>query len=280
MTLLARCLLVRVLLFLACLGVSPVQANATYTLAVVPQFAPVDIGLRWTPLLERIKRDTGISLQLRIAGNIPAFEGEFLGGIPDFVYLNPYHMVMAAQARSYRPLVRGRQSLSGILVVRKDDKIQHIRELDGATLAFPAPNAFGASLFMRALLMEREGISFAPSYVGTHQNVYRHVLLGDARAGGGIESTLEREPEGIRRQLRILFRTPDTASHPLAVHPRVPMEVAERISEALVRLAQDPAGRQLLAEVELDGALPADYGRDYGPLERLRLERHVQTRRK
>ena len=272
--------LVRAILLLVCLVSSSARAETVYTLAVVPQFTSVDIGLRWTPLLERIRKDTGISLLLRNNASIPAFEAEFLDGLPDFVFLNPYHMVMAAKARSYRPLVRGRQALSGILVVRKDDRLKGVQDLGGATLAFPAPNAFGASLYMRALLREREGIGFTPSYVGTHQNVYRHVLLGEARAGGGIESTLEREPAGIRQQLRILFRTPDAASHPLAVHPRVPEKVAARVSEALQRMSQDVQGRRLLADVDLEGAVLADYGRDYAPLEQLRLEKHVAVQQK
>lgn len=271
---------IRGLVILASLGASLAWAGPVYTLAVVPQFTTVDIGLRWTPLLDRIKKETGITLQIRSTADIPAFETEFLAGIPDFVFLNPYHMVMAARAQDYRPLARSSQALSGILVVRKDSNIENLKGLDGATVAFPAPNAFGASLYMRALLTEQYGISFTTSYVGTHQNVYRHVLFGDAQGGGGVLSTLEREPEGIRNQLRVIFQTPDTASHPLAVHPRVARHVADQVYRALQHMATDKEGRELLARVELDGAIAAEYSRDYAPLEKLKLERYVVTKSK
>lgn len=255
-------------------------AQSVYSLAVVPQFTTVEIGQRWAPLLERLRKETGIDLRIRTTANIPAFEAEFLGGIPDFAYLNPYHMVMAAKAQGYKPLIRGGKHLSGILVVKKDGPIKRVSDLAGATLAFPAPNAFGASLYMRALLSEQEKLEYTPTYVGTHQNVYRHVIYGDAQAGGGVESSLAHEPEGVRHQVRILYRTPETPSHPLAVHPRVPGSMAARVTQALRNLARDEEGRALLRQVELDQAVAADYARDYAPLERLRLERYVVLKAK
>jgi len=253
--------------------------ETVFTLAIVPQFTAVDIGQRWAPLVEHIKRETGVTLQLRSTASIPAFEEEFMAGLPDFVFLNPYHMVMAAKARGYRPFLRSSQPLEGILVVKNSGPVQRLNDLNGGTLAFPAPNAFGASLYMRALLSEREGITFTPSYVGTHQNVYRHVFHGDALAGGGVESTLAMEPEGIRSQLRVLYRTPHSASHPLAVHPRVPRQVVDRVMASLRGLALTPEGKRLLMQVELDDAVVADYGRDYAPLEKLGLDRFVVGKR-
>lgn len=39
-----------------------------------------------------------------------------------------------------------------VLVVRKDSAVRRLADLNGATGAFPAPNAFAASLLPRALL--------------------------------------------------------------------------------------------------------------------------------
>ena len=269
------------LLVLLVLPTSLIPAwGATYTLAVVPQYTAVDIGLRWAPVLERLAKETGITLQIRSAASIPEFETEFLSGIPDFVYLNPYHMVMASKAQSYRPLLRSVQPLSGILVVKKGGNIKQLADLEGSTIAFPAPNAFGASLYMRALLSEREKINFTPTYVGTHQNVYRHILHNEAQAGGGIESTLEKEPAGVQTAMTVLHRTPNTASHPLAVHPRVPKQAVDQVLQALRHLASTPEGKKMLQTIELDDAIPADYSRDYAPLESLRLDRYAVSKKK
>jgi phosphonate transport system substrate-binding protein len=266
------------LLTLALITLLPIQASGvsqTFTLSVVPQFTPVDIGLRWAPLLHRLEAETGYGFQLRLVDKIPKFESDFQAGTPDLVYLNPYHMVMATKAQGYAPLVRGGDPLHGILVVDKTGPIKHLSDLNGKSLAFPAPNAFGASLYLRALLIEKEGVHFTPDYVGTHQNVYRHVLMGEAAAGGGVNATLEKEPAALQNRLQTLYTTPGVAAHPLAAHPRVPPAVREKIIAALLKLDRDPAGRKLLADVELDKIVVADYARDYQPLEKLKLERYV-----
>jgi phosphonate transport system substrate-binding protein len=269
------CFSLRVLALLALLPTQVLGANQTFTLSVVPQFTPVDIGLRWTPLLHRLEAETGYGFQLRLADKIPRFEADFQAGVPDLLYLNPYHMLMAAKAQGYIPLVRGIDPLYGILVVDKNGPIKRLDDLKDKLLAFPAPNAFGASLYLRSLLIEKEGLRFTAEYVGTHQNVYRHVVMGEAAAGGGITATLEKESATLQSRLHVLYTTPGVASHPLAAHPRVPQAVREKIIAALLKLDRDPSGRKLLADVELDKVVSADFARDYQPLEKLKLERHA-----
>lgn len=263
---------------LACLllGITP-QAHAakTLTVAVVPQFPPEQIHRTWTPVLQEISRQTGVQLQLKSYASIPDFEADFLKGGPDIAYMNPYHIVMANKSAGYIPLLRDDKArLKGILVVRKDSPITSLKQLDGATIAFPAPNAFGASLYMRALLTEEAGIRFTPNYVKTHSNVYRHVLLGQAQAGGGVQRTLDEETDGVRGNLRILYETPPAYPHPLCAHPRVPVATRAAIQQALLSIGADPARRALLDEIQMPRPAKADYS-EYAPLQKLGLERYV-----
>jgi len=274
-------MLIRALFLLGLLASFPAHAQTnlqTFTLSVVPQFTPVDIGQRWTPLLRHLEAETGYRFQLRLLEKIPRFESDFLAGIPDLVYLNPYHMLMAADAQGYIPLVRGTDPLIGILVAAQDGPIKTLQDLNGKRLAFPAPNAFGASLYLRALLTEKEGLRFSSDYVGSHQNVYRHVLIGDSAAGGGIHATLEKESPTIQRRLRVLYTTPGVAPHPFAAHPRVTHVAREKIRAALLKLGSTPAGRNILANVELDKVISADYSRDYQPLVKLKLKHHTVSK--
>lgn len=251
------------------------QAAQAWSIAIVPQFPPAKLQRDWTPLLDRLERDTGCRLVLRLQPSIPRFEAEVLAGQVDFAYLNPYHQLMARRAQGFIPLVRDSQPLSGILVVRQDSPITALRALDGQTLAFPAPNAFGASLWIRALLAERDGIHIQPAYVQSHSNVYRQVVSGRAVAGGGIAHTLAQERDEVRQALRVLMETPSAPSHPVAAHPRVPAGVRKAVADGLLRLAADPEGRELLKAVQLAEPVAADHGRDYAPLAQYRLERYV-----
>ncbi len=263
------------ILSMALLVSTPSRASETFIVAVVPQFAPTQINRDWTPLLTRLAQLTGKHFQLRVYDQIARFETDLAQGIPDLVFLNPYHMVLAKQEHGYRPLIRDSATLSGILIVRRDGPIKKLTDLNHKTLAFPAPNALGASLYLRALLAEKEGLKIVPDYVGNHQNVFRQVLRGDAAAGGGVRKTLAKEPESVRAQLHILYSTPELAPHPLAAHPRVSFAASQKIVESLLAMQTDPMDRKLLAAIQMTDPVVADFQRDYAPLISFKLERYA-----
>lgn len=257
-------------------GSSRAAVPAVLTVAVVPQFQPVELQRAWGPALERLEQEVGVRFNLRIAKDIPAFEDDFKNGRADLVYLNPYHMVMARKAQAYEPVVRDVTPLAGLLVVHKDDPIRQVQELKGKDIAFPAPNAFGASLWIRALLSEQHKVPFQAVYARTHTNAYRQVLLGRAAAAGGIRATLDREPDEVRKQLRVLMETPAVPPHPLAMHPRVSPALRGALVSALSRWRNDAAGQVLLQGIQMPRPVAAFYDRDYAPLEKLRLEKYVE----
>lgn len=251
------------------------QSPLKYSFAVVPQFSPTQLHQEWAPVLARLSRDAHLTLELKVSPSIPLFEAEFLKGTPDFAYLNPYHAVMARQAHGYQPLLRDRQGLTGILLVQKSSPYWDASDLKDQALGFPAPNAFGASLYMRALLSETVKIPFESHYLGTHTNVFRHVLRGEVAAGGSIASAFDDEVPEVRDQLRIIFRTPEVASHPLVAHPRLPQSARQALTQAFLALTKDPAGRALLKDIRIPNPVLAHYERDYSPLERLNIQKYV-----
>lgn len=263
------------MLLLAILAGQAAAAESVYTVAVVPQSPAPTIQREWSPLLARVEQETGLHLELKFYQSIPEFERGMVAGEPDFVYMNPYHAVMARKAQNYIPLLReGKQDLVGILVVKKESRWQGVHQLDGQVVAFPSPNALAASLYMRALLAEKEKIKIIPSYVKTHGNVYRHVLLGKAAAGGGVNKTLKKEPASLQGALRILYQTPGLAPHPLCVHPRIPEDVAARLVAAIMGFANDADGKAKLAAIAIPNPVRADYQRDYASLAELGLENY------
>lgn len=266
----------RLALVLACAAGSAWASETRFIVSVVPQFDPQQTHQAWTPLLARLEQATGYRFQLRVYDNIPRFETEVGQGIPDLAFMNPYHMLIAHRSQRYRPLVRDdTDRLSGILVVRRDSPTLRVAELHGKEVSFPSPNALGSSLYLRALLAEKERITIHPVYAGNHQNVYRQVMRGDAPAGGGVTSTFAREPAAVQTQLRILYTAPDLPPHPLAAHPRVSDVAARKIADALLALRHDATGKKLLAAVQLPQPVSTSFERDYAPLQQLHLDRHA-----
>jgi phosphonate transport system substrate-binding protein len=250
--------------------------ESVYRMAVVPQFTAVEISKNWQPVLDKITELSGVKLELYTYPKIPIFEQSFKSGEADFAYMNPYHVVMANDAQGYIPLVRDKALLNGILVVKKDSGIQSLAQLEGKKIAFPAPNAFGASLWMRAQLTQTHAIHFEESYVGSHQTVYRQVVTGDVQAGGGIQSTLDKESDSLKDELSILYRTPDVPSHPIVYHPRVSADIANKVKTAFMTLAQTEEGQALLKPIQMTHPVDTHYEQEYLALKTLKLETFVK----
>ena len=245
-----------------------------WRVGVVPQLPPRQTITAWKPVLTAVGQRSGQCFELVVAGTIPAFEQQLRSGSLDFAFLNPYHQVLANQWQGFVPLVRDRKGLEGLLMVRRDSPISRISELQGAVVAFPSPNSFAASLLPRALLA-RDGIKISPSYVKTHSNVYRSVVLGSSKAGGGVNNTLLRERTEVKQELRVLWRTPVFPAHPFSAARRVPLAIQAKVRAAFLQLASNPEGRTLLEAAQLPNPVRADHARDYAQLDRLGLGRFV-----
>lgn len=270
-----QCLVATCLLAIQALQFATAQAPAKFTFAVVPQYSAIELHNDWAPVLQRISREAGITLELKVATSIPKFESDFLKGTPDFAYMNPYHAVMARKAQAYVPLLRDSKPLSGVLLARKDGPFKSPRDLAGQTIGFPAPNAFGASLYMRALLSESEKIRFEARYLGTHSNVYRHVMRQDVAAGGSVMAAFNDEIPEIREQLAVIYKTPEVASHPVMAHPRMPETTRKAVTNAFLAMTQDEAGRALLKSIRTPNPVMASYPLDYFPLEKLNIHKYL-----
>jgi phosphonate transport system substrate-binding protein len=259
---------------------APAADPPTYSVAIVPQFSSQQLNAEWQPLLKRVGDRAGVRLVLRFYPTIPEFESGFRRGETDFIYANPYHVVMAHRDQGYVPLVRDQKSLTGILLVAAKGPVKSPADLEGKTVAFPAPNAFGASLLIRAQLAEEMKVRIEPVYVKTHANVYRQVALGEVAAGGGVNQTFNDQPPELRAQLRVLHETPGAAPHAFGAHPRVPAKVRNDVTAAFLALVRNEPGKRLAADARIPEPVAADYARDYAPLARLNLEKFVVIEKK
>lgn len=233
-------------------------AETVYKFGVVPQFEPRKLSAIWTPILSELEKRTGFRLEMVGAARIPEFENEFENGRYDFAYMNPYHSMVATRLQKYEPLVRdGSQQLFGILVTAKDGPVQSIADLAGKTVAFPAPNALGASLLMRAELERQQKITVSPMWAQTHTSAYLNAALGRVAAAGGVMATFTQQPRQVQDKLKIIYETRRVAPHPVMAHPRVPAKDREKLRQAFLDMGATPEGMALLAKVPMERVAPA-----------------------
>ena len=250
------------------------RAEQVFTFGVVPQFEARALAAIWMPILEELGQRTELKFELVGSPRIPEFEEGFEKGEFDFAYMNPYHLLVANERQGYIPLVRdGGRQLFGVLAVRKDSPIQSVSELDGQIISFPAPNALGASLLMRADLDAIHNIKFESVYVSTHTSSYLNVVLGRAAAGGGVMGTFNKQDGEVKDLLRILYETRRMPPHPIAAHPRVPADIREKVQQAFIEMAATELGAEMLANIPIQEAILAELA-DYKDLGEWGLENY------
>jgi len=252
-------------------GTSAMAATASYTFAVTPQFEQRKLFAIWMPIVEEVEKRTGLSLKLASMMTVPEFEKELAKSTFDFVYCNPYNIIKSIPDPGYIPLVRDSSPLRGILLVRKDSTFAKPSDLEGKTIAFPSPNAIGASLLMRADLARLLHVNIKPMYVKTHSSVYLHVATGLADAGGGVETTLQEQTPEIKDALRVIYTTREFPSLPIAANPRVPKTDREKVRKALLELSATKEGKEMFARVPMQAVVPTSL-EDYAPMRSWGLE--------
>jgi phosphonate transport system substrate-binding protein len=247
------------------------QATEPLRAGAVPRFEAAEQTRDWNELLVALARHADRKIEYVPAENVQAYLKEVNRGTFDLAFLSPSHYLVAHRNQGYVPLIRSQEPLVGVLVVSRRAKIKNVDELNEKTVAFPAPNSFGASVLLRAELLTNFGVRFKPKYVKTHDNVYAEVANGLAVAGGGIQETFDKQPLAVRDKLRILHKTEPMPSHLLAAHPRLPSAMRERLRAALFALDGTPEGKKLLQRITLRTVHSATHA-EYEPLERLKLE--------
>ncbi len=251
-----------------------VLAEKIYSIGVVPQFEARRTAKIWQPILDEINLLSGVKLELKASPNIPKFEKQVNEGEFDFAYMNAYHAIIANKKQGYLPLLRDKDNnLFGIIVVNKDSPILSVSELNGKTVAFPSPNALGATLLPRAELDRKFNIKVNELYVKSHSSVYLNVLLGKTAAGGGVQKTLSQQPEKIRNNLRVLYKTSAVPAHPLTAHPNVDISVRDKVRAAFLKLGNSEKGKSLLNKIPMKKIGPARI-EDYQPLKEMGLDKY------
>lgn len=232
---------------------SPTIQAKEYTFGIVPQQSAKKLARLWGPIMARLSEDSGITLKFATAKNIPTFEQRLAAGEYDFAYMNPYHFTVYNKAPGYQALARQEnKSIQGIVVVRKESKLESLSELNNETLAFPSPAAFAASLLPQAKLKNSD-IDYKARYVSSHDSVYLAVSRGLMPAGGGVMRTFNNTSPEVRDNLKIFWKTEKYTPHAFAAHPNVPAEDSQSLQQALLKLNQSESGADLLEKIKFKG---------------------------
>jgi phosphonate transport system substrate-binding protein len=248
-----------------------VAQTKTLTFGIVPQQSAERLAALWTPILQHISQQSELNIVFSTAKDIPTFELRLAKGEYDIAYMNPYHYVVFSKSVGYNAIAKQKdKTIRGVIVANTNSDIKSIHDLEGARLAFPAPAAFAASILPRAEL-KKNGISFTPMYVSSHDSVYLNVARGFFPAGGGIQRTLNNMQDKVKSELTTIWQTAGYTPHAFATHPRVDQTNRKKILDALVNLNTNNQGQALLKTINFKG-IESAVNNDWDDVRALELE--------
>lgn len=260
-------------------GVGSASAAPALSFGITPVVLEDRLGLwrRWSACLERISA-VGITVRPYSAYR-QVIDGLHQGNL-DAAWLCGYPYVLRRDELELlaAPLWCGQPRYHGYVIAREQGRHHDWSALQGCTFAYADPLSNSGYLVVRHWLRQRGhdpqrffGRSF---FTYAHRHVIEAVTSGLADAGavdGYVWEWLAlRHPERVRGT-QVIWRSPPFAFPPLVVRRSLPAVQRQALAQALWTMASDAEGAAVLADLQLDGFVPAKASW-YDPIERMARE--------
>ncbi len=164
------------------------------------------------------------------------------------------------------PLYKGQPYFNSYLIVPATDTgTTSLLQLETAVFVFADPSANGSYLETRyeLLMAGKNPAHFFRKIFFTHseREVIEAVALQLANAGsvdGSVWDSLAKARPDLTGQTRIIAKSHKYSAPPLVASNSVSKEDYKAMQDALIGMAQDPKGVELLKRLNLDGFIPGD----------------------
>jgi phosphonate transport system substrate-binding protein len=248
----------------------PLALNAaeSYKISIMPRFFNEKLTTMMTPLVDYLRRETGLDIELVLATDNADYikrlnRGEIAIGFENpivYVDVTPRHQVIAAAEEL------GEARFRGIVVVPTGSDIKELKDLRGKHVMITGKTSAGGYLSQKLSLAEA-GIAMNELITETaadnrQENVVIAVSIGDVDAGFIRESALHSAdqyiaPKSVKRVIDTEWMPPWAFS----VDTELPQTVRTKFKEAVLKLQP---GDPVLKALEIDRFIPGqdqDYDR-------------------
>lgn len=260
---------------------NPVKENGradVLTIGLTPEqniFKQIE---RYTPLAEYLFMKTGLKIKLKVLtryGNLidnfksMGMDGAFFGS---FTYALA-HAKIGVEALARPEDSNGLSTYHGLIFVRKDSQIGGITDMRGKRFAF-VDRATTAGFILPLAYFKEHGLKDYKAYfkevyfTGTHEDAIYDVLNRRADIGAAKNTVFTRlagADERLRRELKILKRSPDVPENSLALRKNLDASTRTAIQEALLDMHNNPAGQSVLKKFGAQRFIKTT-ARDYDPV--------------
>lgn len=234
----------------ACLAHAPAFAagdEAIYQFSPVNQHNVQITASYWNPIIDYVSQASGVTLRLKLGRTSADTTSFVLAQEVDFAFTN--HLFAPERARmGWRVLARRTgATVRSQIVTLAQSPVRDLKELAGADVAFPGPEAAVAYKFSYAELLRRD-IPVNVVFGGNMDGAFAQLVSGKARAVGANSQLAASFTARTGTPLRVLWQSPPFNDLALMVSPRVPAATADAVARAFTGMVDDPRGRRVLAD--------------------------------
>jgi hypothetical protein len=245
-------------LLLACLPMlsqaqQAAEQNRTFRFAVEPSYPPAQAREVYRPLLEYLANQTGQKFELVAVRNYHFYWRDLRRDAAiDFAFEDAHFTDYRIQRDGFIPLARKAEPAVYVMVANPELAEQGPRALVGkSVVSMPSPSLGFAAL--AALYTNPVAQPEIRSEASTWRDGVEMVFSGDAEAAMVPEFIAQQYPN-----LMEVARSEPLPGAAVSASPEVPEALRTAVREALLKLTEDPASFDILAELGMSAFVQAD----------------------
>lgn len=223
-------------------GAAPLQFG------MVPYLPIQQLVRLYEPLTRGFEQALQRPCRLASATDFEQFLERARKGDFDIVGASPHVLRILQKEEGFEPLARSTAPLEPLVMVAKGSPVSDVAALRGQRVLVADPLAVHVLIALRAV--RDAGVNPAQEFsvvvAGNQRNAITRMLKGEAAAAIGSASTLATLAPEVAQNVTVLLRAPKGLT-PMGfvAHPRLRAQ-APGLRESILRVAQTPAGRELL----------------------------------
>lgn len=258
-----------IVVLLAGVPLTPAPAETKLVMAFVPSGEARTILESGNKLAHLLEVATGYRFESFVATSYAGVIEAMGAGRADIGWLNTFSYVIAHQ--KYGAEVRlvtvrfGLPYYRAEIIAQSSAAINTLADLKGKRFAFVDPASTSGYLFPLAGLKKA---GYDPQkffgqtiFAGSHNNVVLAVYQGRVDAGSVFEDargSVQKTLPDVMQKLKVVWKSDPIPNDTVTFRRELPGDVKDRVTKALLRFSQDPAGLEALKSLYEIEAL-ADY---------------------
>ncbi|TDQ41355.1 putative selenate ABC transporter substrate-binding protein [Tepidicella xavieri] len=226
------------------------QAQAVLRVTTIPEEAATEQVRKFTPLAAYLERQLGMKVEFNPVNDYPAAVEALVNKRVDLVWFGGFTHVQANRRSGGKivPLAQREEDtrFQSVFIAKTDSGIRTLADLKGKQVSFGSASSTSGHLMPRSFLLQAgidpERDFRRVAFSGAHDATIASVVSGRVDAAA-LDITVWRkfvqENKVDTRAVDVFYTTPPFFNYNWSVHADMPVELQQRIKNAL--LALDPA---------------------------------------